>query len=417
MKYRIREVSERLDVPVSTLRFWEKAFCDQLKPHRTEGGQRRYSDADVRFLLHIKALLKDRSYTIAEVKRVIAGEAAPTSIADSWEGKVVVVTGGTGTFGRRFCDHLLKHHNPAAVRVFSRDEGKHYAMMQKYDDDRLRNFIGNVRDVDRLRRAMDGADVVVHAAAQKQVPLCEYNPFEATKTNIQGTQNVIEAALDMGVAKVIGISTDKAVNPVNLYGATKLCSEKLLIHGNAYAGGDRCKFSVVRYGNVLGSRGSVVPLFLEQKSKGKLTITDTRMTRFWITLDQAVAMVINVLDRMHGGEIFVPKIPSMKVSELARAIAPGCELTVIGIRPGEKLDETLVTAEDARHTVEYDDMYVIYPPCAWQPRPSTADGAPVPEGFVYSSETNTEWLTGGALRRLITEFLSINETEGSRAAL
>ncbi len=414
--FRIKEVSNRLGVPVSTLRFWEKAFSDQIQPKRTEGGQRRYSESDIRFLFRIKALLREKSLTIAEVKEIITkGEG--TLKDNYWRDKVVVVTGGTGTFGRRFCNHLLTHHKPTAVRVFSRDEGKHYDMMQRYKDDRLRHFIGDVRDIERLRRALDGADIVIHAAAQKQVPLCEYNPFEATKTNIQGTQNVITAAIDTGVKRVIGISTDKAVNPVNLYGATKLCSEKLLIHGNAYSGEDGCKFSVVRYGNVIGSRGSVVPLFLKQKSTGKLTITDERTTRFWITLEQAVALVVSAVERMYGGEIFIPKIPSMSVSALAKAIAPECQLEVIGIRPGEKLDETLITAADARHTIEYDDKFVIYPPHAWQPRPDMADGIPVSPDFVYASDTNSEWLSEKTLRDCVVEFQSDTGKDDNRAAL
>jgi UDP-N-acetylglucosamine 4,6-dehydratase len=264
-------------------------------------------------------------------------------------------------------------------------------------------LIGDVRDVDRLRRAMEGVDIVVHAAALKQVPACEYNPLEAVKTNVHGAQNIIDAALDAGVKKVIALSTDKAVNPVNLYGATKLCAEKILIQGNAYAGGRGTRFSCVRYGNVIGSRGSVIPLFLQQKRTGRITITDERMTRFWITLDQAVDLVLKGLSHMQGGEIFIPIVPSMKIMHLAQALAPECEIDIIGIRPGEKLHEALTTEDDGRYTVVFDGMYVVLPNYSWWEQKNYQEAVRLPANFVYTSDKNDHWLTVDAMRAIVDE--------------
>lgn len=314
--------------------------------------------------------------------------------------KTVLVTGGTGSFGQRFVATVLQAPVKKVI-VFSRDELKQYEMAQSFDDPRIRFFIGDVRDKDRLYRAFDAVDIVVHAAALKQVPAAEYNPFEAIKTNIIGAQNVIEASIDCGVEKIIALSTDKAANPINLYGATKLASDKLFVAANAYVGERKTRFAVVRYGNVVGSRGSVVPLFLRLKRTGRLPITDPKMTRFWITLDQGVRFVLASLERMHGGEIFVPKIPSMHVVDLAKAICPECEQEIIGIRPGEKIHETMITEDDARRTVEYDDHYVIQPDFVWWKKEYANGGKPVPEGFRYSSDTNREWLTVEQLRTYI----------------
>ncbi len=279
-----------------------------------------------------------------------------------WKNQVVLVTGGTGSFGKKFTKILLEEHQPKKVIIFSRDELKQHEMqVGGFTDSRLRYFIGDVRDRERLVRAMHGVDIVVHAAALKQVPACEYNPMEAIKTNIMGTANVVEAALDADVKKVLTVSTDKAVSPANLYGATKLAAEKLTIQSNAYAGGSATRFSCVRYGNVVGSRGSVVPLFLKQRASGQITITDDRMTRFWLSLDQGVRFVIHCIEQMEGGEVFVPKIPSTKVVDLARAIAPDAEIKVIGIRPGEKLHEALISEDEARNTIELKDMFVVQP--------------------------------------------------------
>jgi UDP-N-acetylglucosamine 4,6-dehydratase/5-epimerase len=276
-------------------------------------------------------------------------------------------------------------------------------MAQEFTDPRIRFFIGDVRDKERLLRAFEGVDVVIHAAALKHVGICEYNPFEAIKTNIHGAQNIIEAAIDRGVQKVIALSTDKAANPVNLYGATKLASDKLFVAANSYAGIKHTRFAVVRYGNVVGSRGSVVPFFLKMKETGKLPITDERMTRFWITLDQGVQFVIDNLRRMKGGEIFIPKIPSMKVTDLAKAISPDAEVEIIGIRPGEKLHETMITEDDARRTLEYDKYYVIQPEFPWWNTDYGNDGKLVPEGFTYVSNTNDEWLSIDELKGLVLD--------------
>jgi len=273
-------------------------------------------------------------------------------------------------------------------------------MAQEFKDQRLRFFIGDVRDKERLQRAFDGVDIVIHAAAMKHVEACEYNPFEAVKTNIYGAQNIIEAAIDRGVEKVIALSTDKAAAPVNLYGATKLASDKLFIAANSYVGEKHTKFSVVRYGNVVGSRGSVIPFFEKKKQTGVLPVTDERMTRFWITLDKGVQFVLDSLERMNGGEIFVPKIPSMSIVDLAKAIGPECQIEIVGIRPGEKLHEVMITQDDARHTVEYDDYYVISPEFNWW-QTDIKEGRLVPEGFVYSSDQNSIWLSIGELKKVI----------------
>ncbi|WP_394234926.1 UDP-N-acetylglucosamine 4,6-dehydratase (inverting) [Niallia oryzisoli] len=316
--------------------------------------------------------------------------------------KVILVTGGTGSFGKKFISKVLKL-GVKKVIVFSRDELKQYEMAQEYTDSRIRFFLGDVRDKERLYRAFDGVDIIVHAAALKHVSACEYNPFEAVKTNIYGAQNIIEAAIDRGVQHVIALSTDKAAAPVNLYGATKLASDKLFVAANSYVGDKDIKFAVVRYGNVVGSRGSVVPFFKKMASTGKLPVTDERMTRFWITLDQGVQFVIDSLDRMHGGEIFVPKIPSMKVTDLAAAIAPDIKIEIVGIRPGEKLHEAMITEDDARHTLEFDNYYVITPEFPWWSKEYTKNAKTLNEGFKYTSDTNTEWLTVEELQSLVEE--------------
>ena len=323
-----------------------------------------------------------------------------------WTDKIVLVTGGTGSFGKKFIEIMLKEYHPAKLIVFSRDELKQHEMrVSGFDHESLRYFIGDVRDVERLRRAMHGVEIVVHAAALKQVPACEYNPSEAIKTNILGSSNVVEAALDMGVKKVLGLSTDKAVNPVNLYGATKLAAEKLFVQSNAYAAGTATRFSCVRYGNVVGSRGSVIPIFIQQRLNGKLTITDARMTRFWLTLEQGVRFVIRCIGEMHGGEVFVPKIPSTRIIDLARAIAPQAELEVIGIRPGEKLHEVLIHEDEARSTVELDDMFVVQPSAAlWFGHDWGERGRPLPDGFRYGSENNPEWLDMEQIKALVAPF-------------
>jgi UDP-N-acetylglucosamine 4,6-dehydratase len=330
----------------------------------------------------------------------------PRAVAASpqLQDKVVLVTGATGSFGTAFVSRLLAEHEPAAVRVYSRDELKQYDSATRFDHDpRLRFLLGDVRDSERLHRATKGVDVIVHAAALKQVPACEYNPFEAVQTNITGAQNIVSAAIDNDVPLTLALSTDKAVNPVNLYGATKLCAEKIFTQGNAYAADSPARFANVRYGNVVGSRGSVVPLFKRQAMQGVVTITDPRMTRFWVTLAEAVDIVIDALGRMGGGETFVPRIPSMRVTDMAEALAPEAEHRVIGIRPGEKLHEVLITEDESHHSFETDAGFVILPEyAAWELR-EVEGGRRLTEGFRYSSDTNDQWLTVEQLREMTAD--------------
>ena len=316
-------------------------------------------------------------------------------------GKTILITGGPGSFGKACKRHLLDSADPHAVRVFSRDELKQTEMEADFRDERLRFLIGDVRDRERLERATRGVDLIVHAAALKHVPVCEYNPFEAIQTNVLGTENVVAAAIRNDVPQTMFLSTDKAVNPVNLYGATKLAAEKIVSQANAYAGDADVRFATVRYGNVVGSRGSVIPLFLRQAETGVLTITDDRMTRFWITLDQAVRFVLSRIDLADGGEVFVPKIPSMRVSDIAAAIAPEAERKIVGIRPGEKLHEVMLTEDESRHSRDLDDCYAIDPEFRFRGLSRPLMGVPVADGFRYSSESNTEWLTADDLRAIL----------------
>lgn len=320
--------------------------------------------------------------------------------------KVILVTGGTGSFGKSFTRYVLENYNPRKIIIYSRDEFKQFMMQNEFKEytNKLRFFIGDVRDKERLMRAFEGVDYVIHAAAMKQVPACEYNPAEAIKTNINGAQNIIEAALNTGVNKVVALSTDKAVNPVNLYGGTKLVSDKLFIAANAYAGNKDICFSVVRYGNVAGSRGSVIPFFYNIIENGgtELPITDYRMTRFWISLQQGVELVIKALEEAKGGETFISKIPSFKVTDLARAMMPGCKMPEIGIREGEKLHEIMITMEDSMTTYEYDKHYIVYPQMIWSERKKAIPtGKKVSEGFSYSSDNNAEWLSVDEIKELL----------------
>jgi UDP-N-acetylglucosamine 4,6-dehydratase/5-epimerase len=320
----------------------------------------------------------------------------------NWSEQVVLVTGGTGSFGKKFVEIMLSQYRPQKLIIFSRDELKQHEMRAAgLDHPSLRYFLGDVRDQQRLERAFAGVTVVVHAAALKQVPACEYNPFEAIQTNINGGKNVIEAAINRGVRRIVALSTDKAVNPINLYGATKLCAEKMFVQANAYAGAQDTRFSCVRYGNVVGSRGSVVPIFMEQRKRGRITLTDPRMTRFWITLDHGVRFVLRCLEQMHGGEIFVPKIPSMKLLDIAQAIAPDCQIDCVGIRPGEKLHEVLLSEDEARNAVETEDMFVIQPAHSWWKKENWTNAQRLADGFRYSSDNNPQWLAHEDLGRLI----------------
>lgn len=325
---------------------------------------------------------------------------------DMLNNKSILITGGTGSFGKAFTKYVLENYNPTKIIIYSRDEFKQFLMQNEFRkySDKLRFFIGDVRDKERLKRAFEGVDYVIHAAALKQVPACEYNPAEAIKTNINGAQNVIDAALDTGVKKVVALSTDKAVNPVNLYGGTKLVSDKLFIAANAYAGSKDICFSIVRYGNVAGSRGSVIPFFhnIIKNGGSELPITDYRMTRFWISLRQGVELVIKALAESKGGETFISKIPSFKITDLAQAMLPGCQMPEVGIREGEKLHEIMVTVEDSPNTYEYDKHFIVYPQMVWsESRRAVPTGKKVPEGFSYSSENNTEWLTVDEIKELL----------------
>ena len=321
----------------------------------------------------------------------------------NWSEQVVLVTGGTGSFGRKFVEIMLREYRPQKLVIFSRDEMKQHEMRANgFDHSSLCYFIGDVRDPSRLERALCGVTIAVHAAALKQVPACESNPFEAVQTNIMGARNVIDAAISQGVRRIVALSTDKAVNPVNVYGATKLCAEKMFVQANAYSGTKGTRFACARYGNVMESRAGVIPVFLEQRRRGKITITDPRMTRFWITLDQGVRFVIRCLEEMEGGEIFIPKIPSMKMMDVATCIAEGCEIETIGIRPGEKVHEVLVSEDEARNTVELEGMYVVLPSYSWGNGENGIREKAVPDGFRYASDTNSDWLTQLQLQKLIS---------------
>jgi UDP-N-acetylglucosamine 4,6-dehydratase len=314
------------------------------------------------------------------------------------DNKTILITGATGSFGKALIARILDEHEPQAIRVYSRDELKQSELQRKHaDEDRLRFMIGDVRDLPRLSRASRGVDVIVHAAAMKQVPACEYNPFEAVQTNLIGAENVVSAAIENDVPLTVALSTDKAVNPVNLYGATKLAAEKVFAQGNAYAADSLARFASVRYGNVVGSRGSVIPLFLAQAQTGTITITHEHMTRFWITLEQAVEFVLSSMELVQGGETFVPKIPSMRIVDLAKALAPDAELETVGIRPGEKLHEVLLTEDEARQSYDLGDRYAIMPSRPTWDMVEPKDGKPLPDGFRYASDTNDQWLSAEGL--------------------
>jgi UDP-N-acetylglucosamine 4,6-dehydratase/5-epimerase len=325
-------------------------------------------------------------------------------------GKTILLTGGTGSFGNAFIDRVTRSWPDAVIRVYSRDELKQSELRAKFGDEQLRYLIGDVRDRARTTRAVQGADIIVHAAAMKQVEACEYNPFEAVRTNVLGAQHIVDAAIDARVPKVVALSTDKAVNPVNLYGASKLCQEKIIVQGNAYAAQRNTRLACVRYGNVVGSRGSVVPVFRQQIERdGRITITDERMTRFWITLPQAVDLVLYALTNMRGGEVFIPKIPSMRITDLADAIAPGVPREIIGIRPGEKLHELLITADESRHSADVGPVYVVLPEQPWwDAHVPDALISRLPDGFVFASDTNETWLTLPELRAMLNDLTPVS---------
>ena len=326
----------------------------------------------------------------------------------NFEGKSILITGGTGSFGKRLVQRILGSSNPKRLIVYSRDELKQFEMAKIFPEDKnpaIRYFLGDVRDGARLHQALRGVDIVIHAAALKHVPAAEYNPFEFIKTNVLGAQNLIEAAIERGVKNVVALSTDKASNPINLYGATKLCSDKLFVAGNSYAGSGGTKFNVVRYGNVIGSRGSVIPIFMQLANSGVIPITDDRMTRFLITLDQGIDLVLEALKTDMGGEIYVPKIPSMKIVDLAKAVAPNCELKITGIRPGEKLHESMISTDDAANTREYPNHFRIFPTIhKWSDSFITEGGQPVASGFEYTSDKNQMWMNSEQLKKLLDRY-------------
>ncbi|MCM8782386.1 MAG: UDP-N-acetylglucosamine 4,6-dehydratase (inverting) [Candidatus Omnitrophica bacterium] len=338
-------------------------------------------------------------------------------------GKTILITGGTGSLGKKLVQIIVENYNPQKLIIFSRDELKQFEMAQRWNPKKypfLRYFLGDIRDKDRLMLAFRGVDYVIHAAALKQVPTAEYNPCEYVKTNVLGAMNIIDAALQAKIKRVIALSTDKACNPINLYGATKLCSDKLFVAANVYSGFEEIRFSVVRYGNVLASRGSVIPFFKERAKTGILPITDPRMTRFWITLDQGAHFVLMCLSRSKGGEIFVPKIPSMRITDLAKAIAPHCRYEIIGIRPGEKLHETLISEDEARNTVEFKECYVVQSNSAFRNEllnSNNSKGRLCPDGFRYTSDTNKDWLTIEELKQLIEKTADDYSIEKSRWSL
>ncbi len=324
------------------------------------------------------------------------------------EEKRILITVGTGSLGKKLTRLILDHTTETVVVIYSRDEFKQFEMEHTFtpaERMRLRFFLGDVRDAGRLHRALDGVDFVIHASALKQVPAAEYNPFEFVKTNILGAENVINACIERNVKNVVALSTDKAANPINLYGATKLCSDKLFVSGNSYSGSRPTRFSVVRYGNVVGSRGSVIPFFLKKRAEGVLPITDERMTRFWITLEQGACLVLNALREMKGGEIWVPRIPSMRITDLARVLAPGCKTEVVGIRPGEKLHEVMIPVDYGRQTVQFADHFIITPALSYWKKDWHSDkkGKPCPEGFYYGSDNNTDWVTEEELAKMVAE--------------
>ena len=405
-EYRIQQVSNKLEVPESTIRYWETEFIEIIKPRRTNGRQRRYSDKDVEQLMQIKELLHHKNRSIEQAKHLLkSGNDDVESI--NWEKQSILLTGGTGTFGRHFCKFMLEKHNPRVIRIFSRDALKQHEMCREFGDEKARYFLGDVREADRLKRAMEGADIIVHAADLKHISLCEFNPFEAVKTNIHGAQNIIDAAIDVGVKKVIALSSDMAVNPVNLYGATKLCAEKIFIQGNAYSGSRGTRFSCIRFSDALISRGNVLDFFQSQKKTGIITIGDHKMTRFWPDFQESAGCVLRALSQMQGGEIFVSMAPSIMVTDLAAVIAPECKIEITGMSPGEKLHTLLITEEEARNTVLNENMYIILSDGAAQGGYAGPEYKRLPVGFEYVSHKNNSWLHIPDLKRICGPYLHL----------
>jgi UDP-N-acetylglucosamine 4,6-dehydratase len=389
--YKIQEVSRRLELPLSTIRFWEVEFADILRPRRTQGGQRRYSDKDIELLNLIKELLHQKNRTIEQAKRLIrSGNEDIEEI--HWERKSILLTGGSGAFGSNFCRYMLGRHNPQVIRIFSRNGSRQHDLQKIYGDEKLRYFLGDIRESDRLKRAMEGVDIVIHAADLKQIPLCEFNPFEAVKTNIHGAQNVIDAAIDAGVKKVIALSSEMAVNPLNIYGATKLCAEKIFIYGNAYSGPRGTRFSCIRFCSAAAGPDGWMRLLDTAAEPGKIRLPHAGMTRFWSTFDRISGSLLKALCCMTGGEIFVPKMPSMKLRDLAEAISPESEIAETGLKPGERMHDQLITGEEGGTTVLNEGMFRIAPHPDWLEGPQWKGLDRVEAGFSYSSNANDEWI-------------------------
>ena len=399
MKYRIQQVSEKLDVPRSTIRYWETEFSELIQPKRTNGGQRRYSDEDIHNLKEIKGMLYQKNRSITEARNILRNGNADTGKIN-WEKQSILVTGGTGSFGKQFCKIMLKKYHPKVIRVYSRDQIRQHEMRQKFSGN-IRYFIGDVRDVNRLRRAMEGVDIVVHAAALSQADACEYNPLEAVKTNIFGASNVVDAAIDVGVKKVMALSSEKSVYPVNLYGATALCAEKIFIQGNVYSGSRPTRFSCFRCGQAIDSKENLIFLLKEQKNKRIINIVNKEMTRFWITMEQTVERIIKGLEIMEGGEVFVPKVPSIRIEDFIKAIAPECEVRSKDTMSGEKIHEVMISEEDSRNTIQHNETYIILPGHWRRDREMTLKGERMPARFIYTSKTNNEWLSIEDIKQLI----------------
>ncbi|MGV8056581.1 MAG: polysaccharide biosynthesis protein [Smithellaceae bacterium] len=402
-KYKIQEISKHLELPASTIRFWETEFSGFIDPIRTNGGQRRYSQNDINYLTKIKELLHARKMTITQAKLFLKNDAFDQD-ENSISNKSILITGGTGFIGKHLCNYLLTKCNPQVIRIFSRDETKQHEMKKKFGEDIIRYFIGDIRDAYRLKRAMEGVDIVIHAAALKQIPSCDFNPFEAVKTNVQGVENIIDAAIDVGVQKVLTLSTGEAVNPVNLYGATRLCAEKILTRGSAYSGSRSTKFSCVRLGNIIGSPGNMMAALEDQRKTGKITIADPSMTSFWTTVEQSLEHIINSLSLMQGGEIFVANTSSAKNLNIVKAIAPECAIKIAGLTSGDKRHEILITEEEGRNTVIHKNAYVILPNNGNCNKSNLGDSQPVSEGFIYSSAHNDKWITAEEIRQSLYGF-------------
>lgn len=411
-EYKIQEISKKLALPASTIRFWENEFSGLIEPARTNGGQRRYSEKDIDYLKKIKELLYSRNMSISQAKLFLK-EGVPDSDDKSISGKSVLITGGTGFIGKHLCRHLLGNCNPGAIRIFSRDEKKQHDMKKIFGEDIVRYFIGDVRDAYRLKRAMEGADIVIHTAALKQIPSCDFNPFEAVKTNIQGVENLIDAAIDVGVKKVLAISTSESVSPLNLYGTTRLCAEKIFTRGGAYSGSRGTRFCCVRHANIIGSPDNLIKSFEEQRPSGQICIADPSMTSFWMTMEQSLELILKALELMQGGEIFIASTPSVKNIAIAKAVAPECDIKITGLSSQSRKHELLITEEEGRNTVKCDDVFVILPPDISRNKSNIKNARPVEDGFTYKSNDNDRWITAEDFRLNLYGHISLQNNFSS----